>query len=391
MGQIARFMRTQTCSSGIIEPYFELKHRQSHHILDGLFEATTIVSRIPLAPTPLIVCSNTSALFDLVAKQHGRAIRAIHHGVDSGQIFLKFDLTIEFETKSDSSDISDQARRRVIIIAICPEVAESNFVFAESNFVFAEVYNLLRLPVDQHFHSFHADLKATAYATGIGGGSSSHSCPYCYIEITVSRSLLRQMACGTLRSCAANRHYYKKYLRTQNAAAAQFFNFINDPLQLFPQKSPVISWCRLPQFHLHLHLNWYIHAMVRLHHPVVDWYRHFHQKPSYFHGGDFQGPQLHRLTKDDSMTFLKRLLDETEAVLGVILLFNAMRTFVALKKLCFSKNVANDGFKVELKAFKTACLLDVKKIPLKMHIIIAHLDHAIRETGSGLGANSEQA
>jgi len=107
-----------------------------------------------------------------------RPIRAIHHGVDSGQGFLKFDLTVEFETKCDSL-ISDQSCRRVILIAVCPEVAESNSVFAE-------IYRLLLLPVEQHFHSFHVDLKAIAYATGIGDGSASHSCPFCYTDITIS-------------------------------------------------------------------------------------------------------------------------------------------------------------------------------------------------------------
>jgi len=126
--------------------------------------------------------------------------------------------------------------------------------------------------------------------------------------------------------------------------------------------------------------------MEKLHPPVVDWYPHFHQKPSDFHGGDFQGPQLQRLTQDDSITYLKGLLDNTKAVPAVILLFNAMRAFVDLKKRCFSKIIASGGFATELKAFKTACLLvDIKKIPLKMHIIIAHLHRAIQETGRDLG------
>ena len=90
---IARFIRQKTCSPSIIEPNFELKQKQNHHILDGLFEATTIVPRIPLSPKPLIFCSNTPALLDLLAEKHGRQIRSIHHGVDSGQGFLKIYLT----------------------------------------------------------------------------------------------------------------------------------------------------------------------------------------------------------------------------------------------------------------------------------------------------------
>ena len=125
------------------------------------------------------------------------------------------------------------------------------------------------------------------------------------MSILLHRNHYQSVAGAAKWTCAANRRHYKKYRKSPNAHAAQFFNCISDPLQLFPQKSSVISWCRLPQLHLHLHLNWYIHAMERLHHPVVDWYRHFRQKPFDFRGGDFQGPQLQRLTKDDSMTYLK--------------------------------------------------------------------------------------
>ena len=296
-------------------------------------------------------CNNTAALFDLIADQHGRQIRAVHHGVDAGKGFVKFDLTMEFETKADNSDISDQSRRRVIIIAIAPEVAESNSVFGE-------IYKLLALPVYQHFHSFHADLKAIAYGTGIDGGSSSHPCPYCYIEITIRRSLKQQFVCGTLRTCASNRRYYKKFLKSSDkTAAADHFNCTSDPLLLFPQKSPVISWCRLPQLHLHLHLDWYFAKMRALHPQVVDWYRHFHQTPSDFHGGAFQGPQLQRLTRNDSMLYLKQLLNKTEASPHVILYFNAMEAFVALKKRCFSITLADGGYKQELKEYKNACLL----------------------------------
>ena len=56
-----------------------------------------------------------------VSQQHGREIKSIHHGVDKGKGFLKFDLTIEFQTES-KSPISDHGRHRVLMIAITPEV-----------------------------------------------------------------------------------------------------------------------------------------------------------------------------------------------------------------------------------------------------------------------------
>ncbi len=80
MLKIARFVRRETCSANIIEPNFEQRLIEDHKMLDDYFETTTIVPRIPLSPKPLTICSNTAALQDLIAQQHGRQIRAIHHG-----------------------------------------------------------------------------------------------------------------------------------------------------------------------------------------------------------------------------------------------------------------------------------------------------------------------
>ena len=75
----------------------------------------------------------------------------------------------------------------------------------------------------------------------------------------------------------------------------------------------------------------------------------------------------------------------------VWLFFAAMKAFVQLQKRCFSKRIDSAGYRDELKTFKSACVrLPVVKIPVKMHILVAHLDRALRETSRGLGADSEQ-
>jgi len=68
---------------------------------------------------------------------------------------------------------------------------------------------------------------------------------------------------------------------------------------VFPQNTPIISWCRLPPLHILLFLNWYIKKIIKLCPTATAWYQHFHQKPSEYHGGDFQGNQLQRLSRDD--------------------------------------------------------------------------------------------
>ncbi len=71
--------------------------------------------------------------------------------------------------------------------------------------------------------------------------------------------------------------------------------------------------------------------------------------------------------------------------------FDAMVAFVRLKEQCFSKQISDSCYVAELADFKKACsLLPVSKFHGKMHIVVAHMDRALRETGRGLGADSEQ-
>ncbi len=153
---------------------------------------------------------------------------------------------------------------------------------------------------------------------------------------------------------------------------------------------------------------------------LCDRYKSFNQTRSDFHGGNFQGPQLHRLTRPDSLAVLKELLENTNASAEVLLFHNAMilfvevilRSFSKLVRLklvctcvcdnrlavicmctfvhfshfilpfeiiqyvcfCLRRLVAPEGFVGQLKKFNHACLkLPVKKVPLKMHALIAHL------------------
>ncbi len=385
MRLMARFFRNESGATDLIEANFEQNLSKYHERLAGFFEETTIVAQIPLSPHPLIICNAVGDLFDFVAQQHGRSIRSIHHGVDSGQGFLKFDATIEFETKVDSS-VPDTGRKRVLILAIAPHVKEANSVFSQ-------VYSLLNLPVDLHFHSFHSDFKAIAFATGIDGGSCSHPCPYCEVRITVLTSLVNQLTAAKLRTCAGNRRYFKKFRKsTSKTAAFDNRNCTADPLSIYPQSTPIISWCRFPELHIHLHLNWYVRRMEHLLPAVAEWYLSFNQTRSEYHGGDFQGPQLRRLTQRDCLASLKNLLTTRAASKEVHLYFNAMCAFVTLKQSCFSTVIDDDGYHEPLAAYKAACLLlPIKKVPLKMHVTVAHLDRALRETGRGLGADSEQS
>ena len=68
-----------------------------------------------------------------------------------------------------------------------------------------------------------------------------------------------------------------------------------------------------------------------------------------------------------------------------------MIAFIELIHQCFSNVLRSGGYKNHLKVYAAHCAaLPVRKIPVKMHIIVAHLDRNICETMRGLGLDSEQ-
>lgn len=100
---------------------------------------------------------------------------------------------------------------------------------------------------------------------------------------------------------------------------------------VFPQSTDIITWCRLPPLHLHLFLNWFVKKIVKIHPNTETWYKHFHQQPSEYHGGDWQGPQLYRLSRSDSTDFLRDLLETDAAPAEAMLYFNAMLSFIQVE------------------------------------------------------------
>jgi len=98
--------------------------------------------------------------------------RSVHHGVDSGKKFLKFDFTLEFEPDTpapSSSTVPDHGRRRVCLMAILPCVSESIDVFRE-------VYLALDLPTVEYFFQYHCDFKAIAIAIGTSEYIGMYGC-----------------------------------------------------------------------------------------------------------------------------------------------------------------------------------------------------------------------
>jgi len=138
--------------------------------------------------------------------------------------------------------------------------------------------------------------------TGQAGGNATAPCPYCERKLIISTSLKQQLTCGRMRSCNSNRVHYRKLCDSGDMSDHKnYASCVADPLDVFPQDIHIIEWCKLPQLHCHLFLNWFINHIER-YMELSKWFSLFNQTRSDYHGGDFNGPQLYRLTRTDGMT-----------------------------------------------------------------------------------------
>ena len=79
----------------------------------------------------------------------------------------------------------------------------------------------------------------------------------------------------------------------------------------------------------------YIDRIEKLVPETKNWYKAFNQTRSDYHGGDFDGPQLRRLMKQDSLNHLRQLLSDQNANSDCMSFYDAMISFVLLKKKTF--------------------------------------------------------
>lgn len=335
----------------------------SHQVLSNFFTCGTI--DVPDSePVPIVYCSDTLGLLRQLESYNERNIRIVHHSVDAGKEMTKWSFSLEFEPRDGTAPpTNEHGRHNAMILAILPGSFEGSSTLHT-------VYSLLKLPTQAFYFSFHADFKALCAAVGVAGGSATCPCPYCDRKLAASVPLATQATKGVNRTCTSVRRLYKKSLRATKIKPGQFANCVCDPLSIFPQTIPVLDFAPLPELHLWLVLNWFIKKIVACHPAAESWYLHYHQLPNEYHGGQFNGPQLHRLTRDNSLEYLDGLLKSADA--DATLFYDAMCHLVKLQHKCFG--LVLHEYEQEHRRFRTAVLrLPITKLPLKIHVILAHL------------------
>jgi len=168
---------------------------------------------------------------------------------------------------------------------------------------------------------------------GLAGGYPSMPCPYCERKLIVATSLSHQLTAGKLRSCNSNRVHWQKLVKGGNTS--QHFTAFHSVSQY------LTNWCFTTPHQtsqnltiLHIHVT---HTAMQALHIVV------------------------------------RAADVPNAML----FYNSMSIFVRLEHPTFGVNIIGtkgDYRKCIKELSKSILLLPIKKVPLKLHCIVTHLD-----------------
>ena len=229
--------RSSTNCSRLYAPNFVLNSVALRKNLSTHFESSPFAVQPPLVTCPSINCNDVTGLFETVEELHCRKIVRVHLGADSGQGFMKIDCTVEFADIDDSnsnatatntdSRLSDQGRRRVILLSCTPSVGEKY-----DNLTI--LFNRLQYPVDRYPFCLCADLKLISLILGVSTGAARHPCPFCEQRLQAGEDREAQLSCGNLRTIANIRSNYEELVAAGNVSNHKNFKSCQRlPLDIF--------------------------------------------------------------------------------------------------------------------------------------------------------------
>ena len=265
---------------------------------------------------PVVVPVNMTALLSQLSDLHHRRIATVLIGCDAGQAFLKICVSIRWT--DDAADhpqplstggagkiISDQARRRCILVAIMPSMKESFQVLQE-------LFQLIAFPKDVPF-MFVGDLKVLNIALGLSTAAATHPCPYCEVVMLASVPLAEQLRAGKPRTYATiSRHAHE--LKDADDDAKNHASVLRTPLPLLshhPNRNIDLVAAH-PGLHYLLSGNWFIHRLEQLLPDVDEWWRKYNFVRPQYHSGAFEGNQMRRLLRPDSILALRDIIDDLQ-------------------------------------------------------------------------------
>ncbi len=375
-------------TNAIFQPQF----RAAAVDMNRLFLSQFSTVAIPISASDTVHAvfpTNTKSLLQQLHELHQRHIDTVYIGCDAGRDFLKVCITIKWTTTSDDSSVGDHSRRRVILIFVMPGMKEGYALLRT-------IFDTIDFPAADVPFLFIGDLKVLNVVLGLSTAAASQPCPFCEVTILAKVSLRQQLQAGVPRTYQSCCNHADQLAESKGDSLAEHASCINHPIPLFQMQptSPFDEVCGHPGLHYLLSANWFINHLSKLYN-IDEWWRSFHYvRPSY-HGGAFEGNQIRRLLRPDSLQLLRDVIDDVRSLARsaddpVDLFLDALSKFAAVVNGCFGMTL-RPYWKAAISRFRVAlCALNVKRLPVKFHIICAHLPAWCRRNGFGLAVVSDQ-
>lgn len=405
-------IRKGTQCRTIFQPNFITASQQLNTIFADLFAIREFTDEKEGNTVPAFFATNVTALFERLEKLHARKIGRIHLGGDYGKRFLKVALTIEWkrdelnvDKDAPADDVPDHSQRRAILLANIPNVHESHASIHK-------LFHILNFPTATHPFVFIGDMKFLGLTLGIAGGSASFGCVFCEQDLRVSAPRELQLSAAKLRTPASiSQHFHELKESGDLDNHKNYYSCVAEPMDLYSENkndniSDIIA---IPGLHCLLSGNWFIDRLAKqgdnIAAAVDTWYTGYHMVRPTYHSGDFEGNQLRRLLRPDSLKRLFSLLQQADpkgasiritrhtaydAVPQWRRLYDGLVSFALVVHNVFGKKLRGLWRDSIANFRKTLLRIDVKRYPVKFHVLTAHLEDWCLKHKRGLANVSEQ-
>jgi hypothetical protein len=411
----AQFLRSwkgrSSIESGLTSKLYDDDHRLQQFF--SCTEAEFDVSKSERALRPVVYCSDTGSLMEFLL--HHRQVESegllAKVGIDGGGGFMKVCLNLLSVTEHSSdqpgsrgsyaqgacsSIFRDSSVKKLILLAIVPEVAES----------YGNLETILQLlNLDGFNFALAVDMKLANAVLGLQSASSTHPCPWCDLG---KPNFNRPDRIGELRSFGAIREHASSYLQLkeqQSAAAmpsaAAFKNCVRMPL--LDCSDETLTLDILPPMELHLllgivnrlykELDNRLIALRGCHIRAADWASALNLREAPHHGGQFSGNACSKLL--ENVELLESMLRNAEAD-AAMPVAKTFRAFRVVQQTCFTTQLG-EGFDRAVSKFAEAYVALGIKVTPKAHAVFRHVSQFLKRQqrksaqSHGLGFWSEQA
>lgn len=385
--KVMPFLRSML-GNKIIESNTDVYMRKRDSDLQDLFSVQ--MAEFDGIQKPVAFCNDIPQLIEQICQKRYNDVSEDHLvlklGLDGGGGYFKVCLTVynrcTLEKKvSHSTDFLDTSVKRIIILAIIPDIKE-NYANVRS------ILDLLKIASLDFKYTFAVDLKLANIVVGIQAHGSSFPCAFC----TCPKKNFGTDSEGmfTLRTIGSIKAEAERYYGCGDAKSCQ--STTNPPIIAGNDKDMIIQLLPPPELHLMLRVVNKIFKHMESLSPTCaeickSWIQMLGITRPKMHSGEFNGNMCRQILV---RTDLLRSLCERNSCLELLPYCQLLQEFNKVRSSCFGQQL-DDSFNMCIKSFEQLYRSLPISVTTAVHIVTKHLIQFCKLNRSSLGQFSEQA